>query len=169
MMQRRAFSMIEVTVAMLIVAGLLVAALETIGSTASGRRAIAQRAAAAALAQDLLDEIRTRKYSGTSDTAGVLGPTAAESSSARRAAFDDVDDYDGWTESPPVTDAGGAIAGFTGWRRSVTVRFAVPSLPNTDSSTDQRVKRIEVTVTPPNGTPFKLTALRTQDADAARP
>lgn len=168
-MQRRAFSMIEVTVAMLIVAGLLVAALETIGSTASGRRAIAQRAAAAALAQDLLEEIRTKRYAGTADVAGSLGPTAAESVAAARAAFDDIDDYDGWSETPPVGDTGTPLPGFTGWTRSVTVRFANPTTPGTDSVTDQRVKRIEVTVRPPGGIPFTLVALRSQDADLARP
>ncbi len=168
-MLRRGFTIIEVTVAMLIVAGLLVAALETVGSTASGRRTLAQRAAAAALAQDLLNEIRTRRYEGSADTSGVLGPTTAESGLNRRSAFDDVDDYNGWSESPPVSDSGVALSGFSGWTRSVRVRYANPSSPDTDSVTDQRVKRIEVTVTPRGGVPMTFTALRTKDGDLARP
>lgn len=165
----RGFSMIEVTVAMLIVAGLMVAALETVGATASGRRALTQRAGAAALAQDLMDEIRGRMYVGAGDNSGLIGRSPAELVATTRAAFDDVDDFDGWSESVLVDENGVPLPGFNGWSRKVTVRFAVPALPATDSVTDQNVKRIEVTVTPKGGVPFKIVSLRTRDADNARP
>src|SRR2546430_17477845 len=67
------------------------------------------------------------------------GPTS-------RASWNDVDDYNGWTESPPQTKAGNVIVDFTGWTRSVVVDWIDPTtlLPTTNANTG--IKRVTVTV-----------------------
>lgn len=121
------------------------------------------------LANSLLDEIVRKKYAGEADTAGVyqlrtaftsaLGPgaTAANYVNPGGAAdtfpfrsvrgdtpnyFDDIDDYKGYVRS---ADAGN----ITGFILTVNVSYVNPSFPNLTTSTQQYLKRIDVTVSHP--------------------
>lgn len=131
---------------MLIVSVMLVAALNTVGASRATARDTAERGRAALLAQDLMDEILEQQYEDPEFAPGSFGRNATEASTGDRSLFDDVDDYHGWSESPPEARDGTALAGFDGWERSVTVAWADPSNLNLSSGSDTRIKRITVTV-----------------------
>jgi hypothetical protein len=124
---------------------------------------------AGVLANNLLDEIVRKKYAGEADTSGVyqlrtaftsaLGPgaTAANYVNPDGAAdtfpfksvrgdtpdyFDDIDDYKGYVRS---ADAGN----ITGFILTVNVLYVNPLSPNITVSTQQYLKRIDVTVSHP--------------------
>lgn len=143
---RHAFSLVEVIISVLIVGGVMAAVLNTIGATATIRRMDADRVRGEALAQDMLDEILSQNYEDDGEAAGSFGLTGGESATGDRSTFDDVDDYDGWSMSPPERADGTQIAGFTGWKREASVVWVDPSDPDTSSGSDTRLKRITVRV-----------------------
>jgi len=63
-----------------------------------------------------------------------------------RTTFDDVDDFDGYAESPLRDADGDAISGFTGWERRVDVDLVKPDAPDSVRLSDGGAKRIVVTV-----------------------
>jgi len=89
------------------------------------------------LARALMSEILTKAFIDPTDPSTALGPNTGESG---RSTFDDVDDYEGLTESTPVTIGGQTMNGsggtpdYTGFSRSVNVDYCeiidVP-VPNT--------------------------------------
>jgi len=151
--------MVESVICVVIVSGMLVASLEMLGTTARLRRSQGEQCRAAMLARQLMAEIVQYNYTDPSAATLILGPELGET----RAAFNDVDDYNGLSETPPKTASGTAIAGYTGWSRSVLVEYADPSNPGGAASlTDQNLKRITITVMAPSGRSFKLVALRSR-------
>ena len=156
---RRGFTLIEATIAIVIVSVMLVTALHTFGSLARGRQIVSTRYTAPGLASQLMSEIVQNRYDEPSETF-VFGPEATETGGTR-ADFDDVDDYHGWSASPPQEMDGTAISGLTSWQRSVTVQYVDPADPDTVSGTDQGLKRITVTVSHPDGAQASLTCLQT--------
>jgi hypothetical protein len=148
-----------VAVSVLLVGGLLVAALTTLGGAAAGRRKIADRGLGELLAQDLMGEILRQPYEEPVDTP-VFGLEASEST-GNRSAFDDVDDYNGWVDSPPQRKDGTLIPEGTGWLRRVTVVYAASDDLTSTVGTDQGVKRVTVAVER-NGVPAaSVVAVRT--------
>ncbi len=76
------------------------------------------------LAQELMEEIKSKKFdeNSISPWSNPLGPETGES----RLIWDDVDDFDGYTES--------SISGFEGYSRSVTVVYVDPDTYDLDTS-----------------------------------
>jgi hypothetical protein len=145
-----------------LVGGLLVAALNTVGASARGSLSLADHTRAHLAAQQLMAEILVKDYEDP-DEPPVFGREATENS-PNRSGFDDVDDYREWTSSAPVTPGGSAIAGLYDWTRSSTVDWVEPADLTTVSSTDTGVKRITVTLTKANEPTrilAKLVAIRT--------
>ena len=140
----RAFSMAEVLVSLLIVSGLVVVALNTVGDATVGRQKAADRGLGQLLAQDLISEILRQYYQEPDDTP-IFGREASESATSR-AAYDDVDDYHGWDASPPQQRDGTEIPDAAGWRRCVAVEYADPDDLTATVVSDLGVKRITVTV-----------------------
>ncbi len=155
----RGFTLIEATIAIVIVSVMLVTSLHTFGSLARGRQIVAERYSAAGLASQLISEIVLNSYDEPNETF-AFGPEASETGGTR-VNFDDVDDYHGWTASPPQENDGTAISGLTDWQRSVTVQYVSATDPNTASGTDQGLKQITVTVTHPDGPLASMTCLQT--------
>jgi prepilin-type N-terminal cleavage/methylation domain-containing protein len=118
------FSLIEIVVATLISGVLLVAALNSVVAGARRQSYVANTVRAKQLASDLMQEILQQCYQDPVQTP-VFGPEPGETTGTR-SKFDDVDDYVGWTESPPADKNGNPYAGFTGWTRSVNVQWADP-------------------------------------------
>ncbi|UCD15789.1 MAG: hypothetical protein JSV34_01710 [Candidatus Omnitrophota bacterium] len=108
---------------------------------------------ASTLSRDLMDEIIGKGFDDP-DAGAVFGPEEAEP----RVNYDDADDYDGWSKSPPQNISGtyfdgtGTTPNYSRFRRAVTVEN-VPEdnfnagTPSADSTTD--AKRIIVTVSWP--------------------
>jgi MSHA pilin protein MshD len=156
--RRRGFTMVETVICVVIVAVMLVAALEMIGTAARLRGTQTDQSRAAALARELLAEIMQYSYVDPELPTVLLGPELAET----RGTFDDVDDYNGLTESPPQKPDGTPLPGFTGWTRSTIIEYADPTNPSATSITDTGLKRISIKVTTPTGRSSKLTALRSK-------
>ena len=94
-------------------------------------------------------------------TSPTFGPESGEST---RLQFNDVDDYNGWKESPPQNRDGSNIPGYTGWKRKVKVQWADPLTLSTSGSSDTGLKLITVTVTDSNGQSTNLYALRAKNS-----
>jgi hypothetical protein len=72
-----------------------------------------------------------------------------------------VDDYHGWSSSPPVEKDGTLLSGLTGWQRSVTVEWVNPDDPGEVKAFETGAKRITVTVSCGNKQVGFLVAIRT--------
>jgi len=143
---RRGLSLVEAAVSMVIVAVMLAAAIHAAGGSALVHDTAAERAVAAALADGLMAEILARKYQEP-DSAISFGPeTAYGESATSRFAWDDVDDYNGWTESPPKNKDGTVLPDLASWEWSVSVVWVNVSSPTQESMTETGAKRITVTV-----------------------
>jgi hypothetical protein len=148
-------------VSIAIVGLMLVAALNTLGASKIGTQKTGDRARAALLAQELMSEILQQYYEDPNVPAGSFGLRAAKVGDGSRALWEDVDDYDGWTASPPERKDGTVISGFVGWRRSVSVAWINPANLSQVNVSDTRVKRIIVTVTLDDAVTARLVAIRT--------
>ena len=159
--QRRAYSLVEVMICVLIVGGLFVAALQTLSAARVSQRQTTQRSRAQMLAQAMIEEIVTQPYLDPQARAG-FGPEPDETDDETRRAFDDVDDYHKWTATPPETATGAALDGFAGWTRRVAVHHADPNRPEQSMQADTGLKRIVVTVKHRSAVLAKVAALRSR-------
>ena len=157
---QRGFSIIEASFCIVIVAVMFAAVMTTVAAARMVRYTTDGRSRGSTLAHDLMAEILQVAYEEP-DGPGPLGVDAAELTGSR-AAFDDVDDYDGWTASPPELNGGTALSLPDGWSRSVEVRWIVPSNLTVTSGTETNAKRIIVTVQHNNVTMAQVTAIRTR-------
>lgn len=189
---RRAFSLVEAALSVIIVGGMFTVALAMMGAAARDRGSQSELRTARALATMLMSEIQQQRYQQRDGVADVSTPSPRT--------FDDVDDYNNFIETPPLDRTGAIIPGTLGWTwRAVVTNFAVPDLtplaasvpdtnlvnrvngpvaldlvvPNAAPATDTGLKIIQVTVSSPRGRPYTLTALRsrwgTPDTVASRP
>jgi Tfp pilus assembly protein PilV len=141
--QRSGITLMEVTIASILVGTILAASMRTAGSVLRFRSQSCDSSRAALLADDLLNEILALPYADPNETP-VFGRESSES--AVRSAFDDVDDYNNWTESPPTSKDGTSLTSLDGWERAVTVALVLRSDPSQPAGSDQSLKRVTVTV-----------------------
>lgn len=156
--RREGFTLIEASISIVILAVMVVMALNTLGSSARSKRIQASLSRGPSLAAQLMTEVLQGHYEEPNDSV-VFGPEPSETGGTR-AAFDDVDDYHGWSATPPQDTDGTAISGLAGWERSVTVVYADPTDPTATVGDDRGLKRITVTVTSSAGEQSTLTAMR---------
>jgi prepilin-type N-terminal cleavage/methylation domain-containing protein len=155
---RRGMTLIEVVASTMIVGMMTVAALNALGAATRSAESLGNRSVAAGLADELMSEIVQTAYSDPSGSTG-LGPDGSESTGPR-SAFDDVDDYDGWNQSPPQYRDGTTMPDRADWRHRVEVLRVEPNDPTQTSGTDQGAKRIKVTVEYRNQIVTELVAVR---------
>jgi hypothetical protein len=102
------------------------------------------------------------KVTTESSLSNSIGPEIDEGTSTRLD-FDDVDDYDGWTASPPQEKDGTELTEYAGWTRNVTVEFVDAFAPGGSATvSDTGAKRITVTVTDPRGAETTVVSVRTK-------
>lgn len=151
--RRRGLTLTEVVVSSVFVGMLIVAALNVTEIVLRMRLDAAEQNDAHLLAEELMTEILQAYYKD---------PGAGSGGSGTRADFDDLDDYHGWSASPPQQKDGTPVPNAAGWRRSVAVDWVQPTDPNATSGSDFGLKRITVTVTGPTGRVWTLTGLRAE-------
>jgi MSHA pilin protein MshD len=157
----RGLTLFEVVASTLIVGMMAVAALNSLGAATRSADSIGNRAVAMGLADELMAEILQTAYSEPTATP-AFGPEGAESAGPR-SAFDDVDDYNSWNQSPPKYRDGTTIPDRTNWRHKVQVSYVQPANPTlaTPGNTDQGAKRIKVTIEFKNNVLAEQFAVRT--------
>lgn len=141
---RRGLSLIEVSISALIIGFVMLGALRCVGAVVRGRTVTSSDARGEQLAQQLMTEIINEDYidPGSSPTFGREGGESATS----RSNYDDVDDYHGWSSSPPEDRYNNDLPNLTGWRREVSVVWVDPALPSVALTQDKGLKRVTVTV-----------------------
>jgi len=139
---RRGFTLVEAVISTVVVAIMLVAALSTVGASRSVQHQVYLADRGRLLAEQLLAEVLQNDYQDPND-APVFGREATESA-ATRIDCDDVDDYDGWSASPPEGRDGTPLTNAAGWTRTVTVQWIDPLNPGQVEAAESNAKRIEV-------------------------
>ena len=153
---KRGITLTEVVISSGLVGVLIVAALQATGAVVRARIETSQISDSHALAMDLMAEIQQTAYEDP-DGGTQFGTESGESSSTRND-FDDVDDFEGWSATPPQHTDGTAIS--NAYTRSVAVSRVSVTDPSAAITSDDGLKRIVVTVTSPGGHTVTLTRLR---------
>jgi type II secretory pathway pseudopilin PulG len=141
---REAFSLLETVVSSVLVGVLLVAVLKTMGASVVAQYQTGERAQAALLADGLIAEIAAMDYENP-DGMPTFGLESGEQP-CQKATFDDVDDFDGWTETPPQFADGTAMPDLAGWTRTVQIARVHDHDLAIEENAETGVKRITVTV-----------------------
>lgn len=155
---RPAITLVETVISIVLISGMLLIAISNVGSSAKAWGVRRDARSGIGIAQDLLAEINRLPASDTNQPP-LWGPEAGENT-GNRAAFDDVDDYHNWSETPPTDRAGNPITGFTGWKRVVALDWMDPLNLDTVAVANTGLLRITVSATSPNGKVTTMQALR---------
>ena len=154
----RGLTLVEAAISVILVAAVLVGALSVMGSVARARQLQGARCQRVALAQTLMAEVCQAHYVDPNDGTGF--GVELDEMGGTRSDFDDVDDYTGWSASPPQAKDGTDLTRYTGWTRQVAVHYVQPASPDTPHDDDHGLKRITVTVTDDQGKKTELVSLR---------
>jgi type II secretory pathway pseudopilin PulG len=141
---RRGFILVEVSVAYLVLSLALVTLIPVFILALRSAKNMEQITAATQLSSQLLEEISLGRWDrGTPNppvyvqTPAPLGVDAGESAADKRT-FDDIDDFDGWTEPAPLDPVMRPLEGFSAYKRSVTVAYVDSSLAPVTGPTDYK-------------------------------
>lgn len=157
---KRALSMIEVALSTVIIAVVLLSAMNMVGAAGTSMSSMANRATGTLLAEQLMAEILEQAYEEPSLGPGSFGIEAVEAVTGDRSLYDDVDDYYKWSASPPQNKGGSLIADRSAWRRSVIVAYVNPADLTQTLETSSGVKRVTVMVSFNNVLITSMVALR---------
>jgi MSHA pilin protein MshD len=159
--RRDGFTLIESLMSIVIVSGVLVAALTTLGAIGRTRMVQVDRAAAVHLGERMMAEVLQCYFQEPGSSNPAIGTDAGESA---RDLFDDVDDYDGWaTTGTPTLRDGTAMSEFVNWKLAVKVDHAQLADPGSTTAGFTGLKRIQVTVTAPSGAAISYYASRSSN------
>jgi len=166
-LRRRAFSLVEAVVAAGIVGLMVVASMNLLGGAVRTRIVDNDKRTALMLAHQLMTEIQQQPYKDPTPLNLTFGVEPGESS-ATRADFDDVDDYNLYQEKPPHFKDGTMVTGYDAWKRNVKVTWVQPGTL-TSSLVDTGLELIEVDVTDPSNRVTIVSALRSNYTAADAP
>lgn len=158
---RPAFTIVEATMSTIIVAVMLVAALNTVGVSKTTQHRAALAGGGQLLAEALMAEILQQSYQEPDGTP-VFGRETGELATIRTN-YDDVDDYVGWSAAPPTARDGTALTNSTHWKRTVAVDRVDPLDPMVVKTTETGAKRITVTAFYKDVPQATLVAVKTID------
>jgi len=147
-MRRNGFTIMEAAISVAIVGILMASSLTAMGQIAKARRVQAERRSAYELNLQLMTEILSQYF---------VDP----GSNTTRATFNGVNDYNGYTESPPTRKDGTVLSDYSSWTRSVVVTYVNPNNP-ANALAGSTLQSITVTATAPSGKKYMLTGLRSQ-------
>ena len=158
--------LVEASMACVIISVALVALVPTFVLSLKANKAAEQMKVATQLSTELLEEIRLRRWDELTPLppqsiavgSSTLGIDAGENAADKRT-FNDIDDFNGWTENPPKDPMMLALTGIVGYSRSVTVRYVDSALAN--SATPTNYKQVTVCTQEPKGASVCLDTLFT--------
>jgi len=164
----RGFTLVELVVTLVVVSIAMLAIGQALSFAFARQSDGLWQAKAVALAQSYVEEIKARRYDEAAPVGGVppCAPAAVPCSAVgtdgeTRAQFDDVDDYHGLDEQPPLDPDGNPRSDYARYRVQVSVAYldAVQVAAfGLDDATD--AKLITVAVTPPGAAVMSFPVLR---------
>lgn len=162
---RRAITLAETVISTLLIGFVIVSTLSIVGPIARSTTVHADKLVAANLANEMAEEVSTKlfidPFALTPDDIGF----DADDSIFLRTNYDDIDDFDGWSSSPPKHSFGGLMSTMTEWTRSVKVVHVLLADPSAESATNTGLKKVTVEVSK-NGTVLaSISTLHSQAAD----
>lgn len=159
---RRGITMAETLVASLLIGLVLVSTIQIVGPMVRSNSVHADRLVAANLANELSEEIATKLWTTPVEPPADVGKVAVKKT---RSTFDSIDDYQGWSSTPPMLADETVNTALAGWTRSVKVVHCLINAPDTDSATPTGLKRVTVTVSKDGVTLARVISLHAQWAD----
>jgi type II secretory pathway pseudopilin PulG len=133
----RGYILVEVSIAYLLLTLALVALLPVFIMAIRAGKNTEQLQVATYLTGELLEEVRMRKWDenttatlGHIDDPSPIGPDAGETAS-NKTTFDDIDDFNGWSETPARDPLNALMPGLSAYSRTVTVSYVDSSLAST--------------------------------------
>ncbi len=162
---RRAITLAETVVSTLIIAFVLLSTLQIVAPISRAGTHHANQLVATNLANELAEEIGTKLFTDPDeDNPDALGTDTGERP-AVRADFDDIDDFQSWSSSPPVNSLNESYTNLAGWTRSVKIIHVLVADPTTESPTSTGLKKITITVSKDSTQLAQITLLQSQTAD----
>lgn len=122
--RRTGLALIEVVVCTLLVGTLLLTSLKTLGSVYRFRGENSDEQRGIYLAEEILSRIEMLPYNDP-EGGSLLGRESFES--YFNSPFDDMNDFHGFSESPPTDQSGGSLPGFADWAWSVQFAYVDPN------------------------------------------
>ena len=168
---RPGLTLAEVAISTLLVGLVMVTSLRSVEMSLRTWETTAQTSDGHGLARQLLGEIEGQAYEDVT-APGTFGLESGETSSpVSRLLFDDLDDFNGWTASPPQDAGGAAIPGYAGWTRRALVQKIDASTYSvlSDTAADTGLRKITVSVTDPSGHTTVVETYRTRPAGTLQP
>lgn len=162
------FTLIEIVLVIVLVGVMMAGMASLFAETIVNSHRPYLRQKALAVANAFMEEIQHKQWDDNTPIGGgcvqiggycPAGPAAAGigTEEGSRADYDDVDDYNGLSQSPPQDASGTDMPGFDGF--TVTVTVQTPGSP-WNGINEAQVKRIVVSVTSPNTETISLTSYR---------
>ena len=141
------FTLLELIIVILI-SGIVISTMVLMQSTAARGITISTGSLKASiLTDDVMREIRSKSFDDPILPATNFGTEAGETI---RKNFDDVDDYDNFTQSPPQTIEGVVLTNYTGYSLKVDVSYVNSTDLDISIISTTNLKRISVMVTSPD-------------------
>lgn len=150
--QQQGVTLVELVISIVILSIAMVAVLSAFSYSASQSADPLWRNKTLKLSQLYLDEILSKSYDHNTPLGGVpavsspscsgLGPESGET----RANYNDVDDYNGLDDLPPVSLIGALDSSYSSYRVTVSVSCDGTSV---SASGNSHAKKILLTITPP--------------------
>ena len=145
----RGFILVEVSIAYVILTLAMAALIPVFILSIRAAKSAEKIQVCTYLSSELLEEVRLRKWDGrvqdliphVDAPSPTLGVDAGETAT-NKATFDDVDDFNGWSETGARDPLGTAIAEFKDYTRTVAVTYVDATLTPTVATND--LKRITV-------------------------
>ncbi len=160
--RRPGYSLIEVSICTLLVGTVVLGALAMHGAAVQTYIATVDSIDGPLLADSLMEEIVALPYIDPDGSSAARGVNSDELS-GDRSTFDDVDDYNGYTETPPRDRNNATLSGYTGVTRTVTVDHASWLTGAITNGTDTKLKLIHVQVSSDDGRVTDRYAYRAAD------
>lgn len=156
--------MVECAISVLLVGGMVVACLHTVGASVMAQSKTGLHGQAQLLAGELMTEILQQAYEDSD--APIFGIEPTDGSTTVRTGFDDVDDYKDWTASPPQKKSGTVQNDLSGWTQTVKVNRVESTNLNQNRIFETGIKKITVALKFKGATLASITAIKTKNEDA---
>jgi type II secretory pathway pseudopilin PulG len=146
----KGYLLVEVSIAYMILALAIAALVPTFILAIKATKNTEKIQVAMDLSTELLEEVRMRRWDETTETPAAytsspstLGPDTGETATDKTY-FDDVDDFNGWTEKGAKDPLNRTLNNFKAYDRSVVVSYANAFLVALSTPTTSDYKRVTV-------------------------